>query len=35
MLHIIRNWVDRYFGDEEAVLFAVLLIASLLTIVTM
>jgi putative permease len=30
MLNIVRNWVDRYFSDEEAVVLFVLLLAGLL-----
>lgn len=35
MLHILRSWLDRYLGNEEAVLFALLLIASIVVILTM
>ncbi len=35
MLHIVRNWMDRYFAEEEAVVFAILLIVSVLIIITM
>jgi putative permease len=35
MLHILRNWVDRYFGAEEAVLLALILIVSFVIILTM
>lgn len=35
MLNVFRTWMERYFADEEAVLVAVLLIASLAIIVTM
>ena len=35
MIPIIRNWIDRYFHNEEAVLLLVLLIASFVVIWTM
>ncbi|MEO0443653.1 MAG: AI-2E family transporter [Pseudomonadota bacterium] len=35
MIPIIRNWIDRYFHNEEAVLLLVLLIASFTVILTM
>ncbi len=35
MLKIVRNWVDRYFGEEEAVLLAVILVASLVILMTL
>ncbi len=35
MLSILRGWVDRYFGEEEAVLLALILVAGLLIILTM
>ncbi|MBR9912824.1 MAG: AI-2E family transporter [Gammaproteobacteria bacterium] len=35
MLRVIRGWVDRYFGEEEAVLLALLLIGSMAVILTM
>lgn len=35
MLNILRGWVDRYFGEEEAVLLALILVAGLLVVLTM
>lgn len=35
MLNILRGWVDRYFGEEEAVLLALMLVLGLVVIVTM
>ena len=35
MIKIFGRWIDRYFADEEAVLIAVLLTASLAVLVTM
>ena len=35
MIKIFERWVDRYFADEEAVLFIVLLTASIAILVTM
>ncbi|MGH1374277.1 MAG: AI-2E family transporter [Cellvibrionaceae bacterium] len=35
MLNILRGWVDRYFGDEESVLLAVILVLGLVVVVTM
>jgi putative permease len=35
MLNILRSWVDRYLGNEEAVLFALLLAASVAIVLTM
>lgn len=35
MLHIFKSWLERYFADEEAVLVAVLLIASVIVLVTL
>ncbi len=35
MLRILRGWVDRFFGHEEAVLLAVLLAGSLILVITM
>lgn len=35
MLNVIRGWIDRYFGEEEAVLLAVLLVGSVVLVVTM
>lgn len=35
MLNILRGWVDRYFGEEEAVLLMLILIASLVVVLTM
>ena len=35
MLHIFKNWMDRYFSDEEAVLLLALLAAGLVVILTM
>lgn len=34
MINILRSWVDRYFGNEEAVIFAILLVAALLVILS-
>ncbi len=35
MLNILRNWLDRYLGNEEAVLFALLLVAAIVVVLTM
>ena len=35
MLNILRGWVDRYFGEEEAVLLMLILVASLVVVLTM
>ena len=35
MLTVFKNWMERYFADEEAVLVAVLLIAAFFVIVTL
>ncbi len=35
MLNILRGWVDRYFGDEESVLLALILVVGLVVVVTM
>lgn len=35
MLGIIKGWVDRFFGREEAVLLALMLVASLVVVLTM
>ncbi|WP_018014761.1 AI-2E family transporter [Teredinibacter turnerae] len=35
MLHIFKTWLERYFADEEAVLVAVLLVASVIILVTL
>lgn len=35
MLNILKTWVDRYFGEEEAVLLTMILVGSLLIILTM
>ncbi len=35
MKKILDNWVSRYFGDEEAVLLALLLLVSLVAVLTM
>lgn len=35
MIRIFNRWMERYFGDEEAVLVAILLVASLVIILTM
>lgn len=35
MFRIFHSWFDRYFGDEEAVILAILLVMSLLIVVTM
>ena len=35
MLQVLKDWADRYFGDEEAVLLALLLIGSLGLVLTM
>ncbi|VUD68255.1 hypothetical protein TDB9533_04065 [Thalassocella blandensis] len=35
MIRIFNRWIDRYFADEEAVLVAVLIIASLVVVLTM
>jgi putative permease len=35
MLKILRNWIDRYFSDEEAVLLLALLAAGLIVLLTM
>ncbi|TVZ38356.1 putative permease [Alteromonadaceae bacterium 2753L.S.0a.02] len=35
MIHIFKTWLERYFADEEAVLLAVLLIASIIVLVTL
>ena len=35
MFSIVRSWFDRYFGDEEAILLMVILVASTIVIVTM
>ncbi|GAA5316292.1 MAG: AI-2E family transporter [Candidatus Pelagadaptatus aseana] len=32
MFKILRNWIDRYLGNEEAVLFAMLLIAAVVIV---
>ena len=35
MLKVFRSWMERYFADEEAVLVAVILVASMLVIATL
>ena len=35
MINVFKRWLERYFADEEAVLVAVLLVASVIIIVTM
>ncbi len=35
MIKIFQNWLERYFGDEEAVLVAVILVASMLIVASM
>lgn len=35
MLKILRSWIDRYFGEEETVLLALLLVVSFVVILTM
>jgi putative permease len=35
VLNILRGWVDRYFGEEEAVLLALILVVGLVVILTM
>lgn len=35
MKKILNSWVERYFGDEEAVLLALMLLASLVVVLTM
>ena len=35
MLRVFRTWMERYFADEEAVLVAVLLVASFVVLVTL
>ncbi|BFM14961.1 AI-2E family transporter [Maricurvus nonylphenolicus] len=35
MLNILRSWIDRYFGEEETVLLALLLVVSFVVILTM
>lgn len=35
MIRIFNRWMERYFADEEAVLVAVLILASLLVVLTM
>ncbi len=35
MTNLLRNWFDRYLSDEEAVIFAVLLVGCLIIILTM
>ena len=35
MIHIFHRWIERYFAEEEAVLVAVILIASLAIVLTM
>ncbi len=32
MLQVIKGWINRYFGDEETVMFAVLLLAGMLAV---
>jgi len=35
MLKVFRNWMERYFADEEAVLVAVILVASIVVLATL
>ena len=35
MWKVLGNWIDRYFGEEEAVLLTMLLIVALIVVVTM
>lgn len=35
MWKVIGNWVDRYFGEEEAVLLTILLVVALIVVATM
>ena len=35
MKQVIQNWLEQYFGNEEAVLLAVMLVISVLVVATL